>query len=87
VPGFAGLGGGGAGGNADSYSYGGGVGLYGEGPSGNAASPGSAGSVQYGNAAYGGGGTPEVSPRSGACRIIWGATCSYPHNAGPSCAG
>ena len=46
---------------------------------------GGAGSVQYNNSAYGGGGSYVMAGMGGACRIIWGKGCSFPYNAGPSC--
>lgn len=82
-PGHAGSGGGGGGGapaTSDAIgSYGGGVGLYGEGSSGagstgypDAGKPGSGGS----GALYGGG-----KSGTGAVRIIWGPSRSFPNNA------
>ena len=76
----AGLGGGGGGGNQEQA--GGGVGLFGMGPSG---SIGQAGSTVLNPLSFGGGGGAAGAGQPGACRIIWGSGCSFPLNAGPAC--
>ena len=90
--GSGGGGGGGAGGGTGLGSYGGGVGLYGQGASGAGGTlpdgygPGIAGSGGDGRL-YGGAGTRLTGGRfgdaqgTGAVRIMWGGNRSFPYNA------
>lgn len=68
--------------------YGGGVGIRGRGATGSALTPITDGEARNGNPGsggsgqtFGGGGSYGVSGGSGAVRIIWGITYSYPDNA------
>jgi hypothetical protein len=78
---------------------GGGVILFGQGPSGISCCStfGGTGSLLYGQTRAFGGGAAYYSNypgfyngggnvgMPGACRIVWGAGCSYPNAAGPNC--